>query len=143
LLGTFAGLLWARRRASRSAGWGCISGFAAGCAYGLVALVYGFCFPAPGEGADAQYGFAHGQVLIGALEAYRARAHAPPDSLGALVPEFLASRAWVDRCGPLARCFVYTRQGDAYELSFQYAGPGMNTCTWTTGTRRWDCSGYF
>jgi hypothetical protein len=37
----------------------------------------------------------------------------------------------------------YRRAGGEYELSFRYAGPGMNECTYRSAAAAWRCHGDF
>lgn len=107
-----------------------------------ITLLLGGCTP-PGKGPAAERGYRRSAPVIAALERYRAQHGAYPDSLAALVPGFLADSALrvPDREReryPLG----YRRTVDGYELTFRYAGPGMNTCTYTPAAR-WKCGGYF
>ena len=103
-------------------------------------LLLAACTP-PGKGPRAERGYRAAEPVIQALERYRTERGAYPDSLPQLVPAFLASAALAEpNAGHPLR---YERTADGYALTFRYTGPGMNECTWTPTSRRWDCSGYF
>jgi hypothetical protein len=93
--------------------------------------------PRPGQGRKAEKGYATCEPVIAALERYHQEKGAWPDSLEALVPDYLAG---VPALGgyPLK----YQRAGEGYELQFSYTGPGVNRCTYTPESK-WRCSGYF
>ena len=109
----------------------------------LIPLLLTAC-PAPGEGPLAERGYRRGAPVIAALERYRSERGAYPDSLRQLVPAFLPDSALRVPDRDRERYpLEYQRTADGYELGFRYAGPGMNTCSYTPSTARWKCSGYF
>jgi len=99
--------------------------------------VAAFGCPPPGKGAKAERGYAQAEPIISALDAYHRTKKAYPDSLSQLVPDYLAPAAY--------RAPVEYRklQGDDYDVSFRYSGPGMNECEYRGSSRKWSCSGYF
>jgi hypothetical protein len=104
-------------------------------------LLAGCLFPDPGQGPRARLGYAAAWPVTDALEAYRTAQGAYPDSLPQLVPTFLPAAALAE---PLPGYPLrYVRNAEGYALTFRYVGPGMNWCTWTPRSRRWDCGGYF
>ena|SRR6266566_8021611 len=110
--------------------------FATTAAVALASLTTVGC-PAPGEGQKAEGGYAQSQPIIGALDAYHRTKKAYPDSIAQLIPNYLdpvAYRAPVE---------YHKLQGDDYEVSFRYVGPGMNECHYKGSSRKWSCSGHF
>src|SRR5262249_4436811 len=92
----------------------------------------------PGQGTQAQRGYAATAPIIVALTRYHEAHGSYPDGLEALVPAELASvPAEVD-----SYPILYRRSADSYTLEFSYAGPGMNHCTYMPQTD-WQCSGYY
>jgi hypothetical protein len=99
---------------------------------------------APGEEPKAERGYRRAEPVLGALARFRADRGLYPESLLRLVPEYLSAAALAipDRRQeryPLG----YRRVAEQCELSFRYAGPGMNECTYRSATAAWDCRGYF
>jgi hypothetical protein len=104
---------------------------------GIVAC--GISDEAPGEGAKAEKGYELSATIIDALETYRAENGGYPDTLDALVPDYLAQLP----ADPVIDSFNYVPQDDGYKLSFHYYGPGVNTCDYSSASEAWDCSGYY
>ncbi|MEP6779273.1 MAG: hypothetical protein ABJC26_05230 [Gemmatimonadaceae bacterium] len=102
------------------------------------------CFPAPGEGLLADRGRTNAQSVLLALEQYHTQHGLYPDSLQALVPTLLTDSA---RYGPdlrgRGRPLSYVRTGGSFTLSFEYGGPGLNTCKTNGLGKPWQCSGLF
>ena len=94
----------------------------------------------PGEGAKADEGYSAARPIIASLNTYHEGAGRYPQGLEALVPVYLAE---VPK-GPNGQSFEYrwVAPGTSYSLSFRYAGPGMNVCTYTPETA-WRCYGYY
>ena len=106
------------------------------CTLALACIAVSAC-PAPGKGAKAKRGYAEAQPIIDALAAFHRANNAYPVSLSELVPTYLNKDS-------LTTTTQYRRlESDDYEVSFRYAGPGMNTCAYRATTRRWSCSGLF
>jgi hypothetical protein len=111
-------------------------------ALAAIAAMLAGCWPAPGVGPKADAGYQHAAPVIEALNAFYAARHVYPESLRQLVPEFLPDSAlqrppdwnW-------QRDLRYSGQPNAFELSFWYAGPGSNTCTYTSEAGQWKCGG--
>lgn len=122
-------------------------------AAGVLSLLWmlSACGPPPGVGRDAELGYSASQPVIEALEAYKTQRGEYPRELRDLAAGFLATIPE----GPQHRALQYRRVGDSYKLTFKYAGPGMNKCTYSP--RRhvleqlpgeltkagWVCSGYY
>ncbi len=99
--------------------------------------------PPPGKGAKAERGYRRSEAVVAALEKFHADHGAYPAELSELVPGYLTA----DQLAAPARTqekypFGYRRIDGRYELSFHYAGPGFNTCTYTP-ERGWKCYGAF
>src|SRR6266576_334353 len=110
--------------------------FATTAAVALASMITVGC-PALGKGPKAERGFAQSQPIIDALDAYHRTKKAYPDSLSHLVPNYLEPVAY------RAPVEYHKLQGDDYEISFRYEGPGMNECHYQGSSRKWSCSGYF
>lgn len=111
-----------------------------GAGFILFPLLLAGC-PAPGAGPRAERGYRFGAPVIDALERHLQARGTYPDSLPQLVPAFLPASAL--REPQPGYPFQYRRTPDGYALTFRYTGPGMNHCTWTPRSRKWDCGGYF
>lgn len=82
---------------------------------------------------------------MSALEQYRARHGAFPDSLRTLVPQWLPASTLIGPAPSRATGypFEYVRKDSSFELTFKYVGPGMNHCSISSSARSWQCSGYY
>jgi hypothetical protein len=106
-------------------------------------LVLPACDP-PGKGPRAERGYRRADPVIRALAAYRDAHGSYPAALAELVPRYLPAQALaVPRREQEAYPLAYTRTATGYELSFRYAGPGMNECTYRVPPGAWECGGYF
>jgi hypothetical protein len=104
----------------------------------MAVLVAMMACAAPGEGRKAAAGYALCRPLIDALAEYHNQHGSYPETLEALVPDFVdAVPATYDNL-PLE----YTRTDTSYTLEFSYQRPGMNTCVYRPDGD-WTCSGYF
>lgn len=92
----------------------------------------------PGVGEKAEKGYAASELVISALEQYRADKGSYPEELAELIPEYLA----VNPLTTEVQDFSYLKNGESYSLSFHYLGPGMNTCKYTP-EEKWKCSGAY
>ena len=93
----------------------------------------------PGVGEKAEKGYAASEPVIDALESYKADHGSYPETLTALVPEYLpAAPTKTDELD-----FSYSSTGGSYRFSFHYIGPGMNSCTFAPESKEWDCSGAY
>jgi hypothetical protein len=92
----------------------------------------------PGEGAQAQRGYAAAAPVITALAAYHQSHGSYPASLADLVPTQLSAVPAAVNGYPLE----YHAAAGSYTLAFSYAGPGMNHCTYTP-ENQWHCFGYY
>jgi hypothetical protein len=93
----------------------------------------------PGEGAKAEEGYQLSEPIIAALESYHAPNGEYPDSLDALVPDYLTAIPSGEQIDEL----WYVRTDTSYTLSFSYTGPGMNACNYTPEAGEWACSGAY
>ena len=113
-----------------------------GAAFG--ALLLGARCDAPGEGPKADRGYRRAAPVIAALAHFHADQGQYPDSLPQLVPAYLAAAALAVPDAPQEHYPLgYRRATDQYALSFRYAGPGMNECTYHSAAAAWGCRGYF
>ncbi len=94
----------------------------------------------PGEGAKAEAGYTAARPIIASLNTYHQDVGRYPEQLESLVPVYLTE---VPK-GPDGQPFEYkwVAPGADYSLTFRYAGPGMNVCTYTPETE-WKCYGYY
>lgn len=102
--------------------------------------LYDSMFDRPGEGELAERGYALCAPLIGALEKYRSEHQRYADSLIDLTPTYLSALPQEEMKSMRVAYFTH---GSNYELSFSYAGPGMNTCTYRSEKQAWSCMGYY
>jgi hypothetical protein len=116
--------------------------------------------PPPGKGAAAERGYRRAAPIVSALEDYRAAHGKYPEELMALVPSHLSVDTlddFVCAGDEPARCpenveilrrvteaapYHYRRSDDGYSLSFDYTGPGTNTCVFSPHTK-WKCDGAY
>ncbi len=91
---------------------------------------------APGEGAKAERGYAACAPILAALAEFREANGNYPDSLTALVPDYLNSIPSQVNDQPI----TYSKTAASFTLTFGYVGPGMNICTYAP-ERGWRCSG--
>jgi hypothetical protein len=129
---------------------------------GFLALCLTSCGTIPGKGQKAEDGYRAAAPIIAALEKFRDERGHYPDHLAELAPIYLPdsgallihgrvepvtsphSDAAVSRTGPSSPdSFLYDSKNDAYVLAFQYAGFGMNTCSYDSATKKWSASGYY
>ena len=99
--------------------------------------------PRPGAGAKAEAWYRKAEPVIAALNRYRTERGSYPNSLAELPADWLPPLEERQPHSP-DRGFAYARKGDAYELTFSYAGPGINHCTHYSAPlddRRWSCGG--
>jgi len=121
------------------------------------------CFgPAPGKGRKARAGFRAAAPVILALERFHKSHGQYPATLDELVPTYLpdttallvrgkvkplhsphAAATASPQGNSLLGVFWYHQTGDTYDLSFQYTGPGMNSCSYDPKTKTWLSSGYY
>lgn len=108
-----------------------------------ISLTVAACDP-PGKGPRAERGYRRSAPVIAALEQYRAARGEYPDSLRMLVPRYLSESALRVPDGAGERYpLEYGRTAEGFALTFRYAGPGMNECTYTAEARGWRCGGRF
>ena len=98
----------------------------------------------PGEGPKAARGFRRTAPLIAALAAYHTQHRSYPKTLQQLVPRHLPAASLRPPLAPEQPFpFEYRRTPDGYRLGFRYQGPGMNVCTYRSGSGRWTSHGYY
>jgi hypothetical protein len=130
---------------------------------GCLALCLTSCsWAAPGKGWKARAGYKAAAPVILALEKFHNDHGNYPANLGELVPVYLPNARELRVRGkakpvysprapapdPLEAYshfdeFGYRRDGDEYELSFSYTGPGMNHCWYNSKTKSWAAGGYY
>lgn len=98
------------------------------------------CTP-PGQGEKALAGFRASGAILHALGEHHATKGTYPDKLELLAPTSLSASQVTPPAG-IAR-FDYESKGSSFTFAFRYNGPGVNTCTFTSTTRTWDCSGHY
>lgn len=106
----------------------------------LLAFLLGGC-PPPGQGPKAEAGYRRAAPVIDALDRYHQARGSYPETLAALVPEWLPAASEAHPLG-----LGYVRHGEHYKLSFSYGGPGVNHCLYDTGATppsSWQCHGYY
>ena len=109
----------------------------------LLAFVITSCDD-PGEGPKAARGYARAEAVINALEAFRRERGSYPESLGQLVPRFLPARALDVPTAEQERYpLEYRTDSGEFTVAFRYVGPGMNECSFASGSRKWRCSGHY
>ena len=120
------------------------------------------CWSAPGEGRKARAGYKAAEPVIVALEKFRKELGHYPTNLCQLVPDYLSDANALHvrhEIKPLysprsekpasqtvesaSLPFSYRVEGDDYDLSFEYIGPGVNTCFYSSRTGRWSANGYY
>jgi len=104
------------------------------------ALLLGAC-PPPGQGSKAEAGYRRAAPVIVALDRYHQERGSYPETLAELPPGSLAAPASGQPLG-----LQYKLRGEHYELSFSYAGPGVNHCSYDSSAaepQRWKCRGYY
>lgn len=110
-------------------------------AVALVTLACNAIFPTeepPGVGDKAEHGYALSKPVIDALEQYKEDNGVYPDTLAELAPNYLLEAPKKND----ELDFSYSSTGDSFSFSFQYFGPGMNTCVYTP-EKQWQCSGAY
>jgi hypothetical protein len=143
-----AGVLFAARRdephSPTQTGRFALRGFGLGVIGSITLLFLASCYPPPGEGILARDGYGRGALVVDALDRFKRDHGQYPDSL-TLVSQSLDADILARPSGSGERYrWRYQRSApDAFVLSFQYTGPGMNTCELRSDIRRWTCSGYF
>lgn len=124
-------------------------------AIGLV-LCLASCQTPVGTGRKAEAGYRAAVPVIAALERFHEKRGHYPSDLHELVPEFIPNARIllyrgrvqpVNAPGQTASIpeaeFGYHLDGDAYDLTFSYTGPGMNHCWYDSRTRIWSARGYY
>jgi len=95
--------------------------------------------PPPGQGRAAETGYRRSEPIIAALDRFRAVHGAYPGALSELdVPVEVLQPPLGPGQGP----WEYRSERDSYELTFRYAGPGMNRCVYSP-EKHWQCHGYY
>jgi hypothetical protein len=156
LAAPFVFALWGLRRDQRRTQRGTVPHFGfysfGGCALGSVFCLFLLfmvtCFgPPSGRGARAEAGYAIAAPILAALERYHADHGAYPESLNALLPDYLSPSEIPfpqERPGTLGEDgFAYSTDSSGFRLGFRYTGPGINRCIYKSATKHWSCGGYF
>ncbi len=114
----------------------------------LCLLLTGCFGPAPGHGAKANVGFRTGERVIVALDRFQGEHGHYPTKAEELVPRYLPSPdalAYTYHGDP-NRVFYHREKDGSFSLEFGYVAgfPSyMNSCSYTSKTRRWRCVGYY
>ena len=109
----------------------------------LFALALMACW-SPGSAARRQHGYDRATPIIAALERFHAKHGAYPDSLPELVPDYLPAPALaIPTASRETYPWRYVADTSGYTLQFNYVGPGMNWCRYTSRGARWNCGGYY
>lgn len=93
----------------------------------------------PGVGEKAEKGYAFSEPIIAALEQYKTDHGSYPEKLDQLAPDYLPAPP----TAPEGLDYSYSSDGSTYSFSFHYRGPGLNTCTYKSEVKEWNCSGAF
>jgi hypothetical protein len=122
----------------------------------MIVLASATCLTGCWSPGDRHAGYYAGKRVITALEGFHDDHGQYPERLDELVPRYLHGRRdllWKGRVQPLnapghdqtaeEQPLEYSREGDAYTLSFSYASFGMNILTYDSRTRKWHQSGYY
>lgn len=123
---------------------------------GCVALCVTSCQSPPGQGWKAETGFHHAVPVIAALEEFHRDRGTYPIELSELVPAYLSFDklllpsplgGGIERIRSTApnnpHMFSYDQNGNSYDLSFSYEGPGINRCFYDSKTKSWYSHGYY
>jgi hypothetical protein len=126
--------------------------FATSLLVGSLAFCVTSCWTPAGKGRKAKEGYSAAVPVIAALDRFH-------EELNELVPLYLPAEALLLHGGiqpassPRAASsaegwdirprFGYHQDGDAYDLSFSYTGPGMNQCWYDSKTKKWGAGGYY
>lgn len=100
------------------------------------------CQP-PGEGRKAVHGMEKGAEIISALEAFRSTAGRYPRSLQELGGGYEGADLDYDSVGVM---YHYSSSAEErFSLSFNYHGPGTNTCSLVPDVSPpdWNCTGAY
>ena len=116
-----------------------------GATLGFLVLVFTTCFTPAGYGDRAIEGRSRAHVVMSALGRYQVSHGALPDSLSALVPQYLEASALdgPSHGGGKGYPFRYVRKDSTYVLTFEYTNPGINNCQISSVDRTWRCDRYF
>jgi len=108
----------------------------------IIFFAVNFVFaPEPGKGEKAEKGYALCEQIIGELEGFREAQRKYPDSLGVVLSHLPDQRRMVAK-----EYQVTYRPSDSarsFSLTFTYTGPGVNHCTYSSATKKWECHGYY
>ena len=93
----------------------------------------------PGAGAKAAECYRSANGVMRAVYRFKQAHGSFPDSIKDLPQLGLAPFLSTPDGYPIE----YRSDGTKFEIGFQYTGPGMNYCHYSSLTRRWSCGGYF
>lgn len=98
---------------------------------------------APGEGNTSLIAYRELAVVIQALEKFRADRGVYPNQLTELAPQFIKSLPSMHNDRHNLRIkYTPTNGGSEFLLSFDYHGPGTNSCNYRSFTG-WQCYGAY
>jgi hypothetical protein len=136
--------------------------FISACLTAGLAFCATSCWTPPGKGRKAESEYKAAAPVIAALDKFHTEHGHYPTNVSDLLPMYLpGSKALLvrGRVEPLSSpqsdgprrqprdssldSFRYWSGRDTYTLMFQYVGPGMNTCTYDSKTKRRTAVGYY
>ena len=100
-----------------------------------IGLAFFFGCATPGHGEKAEHGYATLQPVIEALKRYKSDNGRYPNDLNELVPKYLSSFPREIDGFPM-------EYSPAYNLHFDYTGPGYNHCDYSPNIY-WTCGGSY
>ena len=100
------------------------------------------CMEKPGEGKQAQQGFAAADPIINALENYRNEQGKYPGRLSELVPHYLEKDPQKDDKSEVRFIYYPAEESMSYSLRMSYPTLfGADECRYTPTEKRWVCGG--
>jgi hypothetical protein len=106
---------------------------------GVVPFV-SWCGERPGGGEKATRCYQAANGLMRAVYNYRRQHGSYPASIRDIPRESLKGV----HPAPEGRFIEYEARADGeFQVSFEYSGPGMNQCIYSSRSKRWECSGWY
>jgi hypothetical protein len=100
------------------------------------------CIEKPGEGKQAQQGFAAADPIINALENYKNEQGKYPARLSELVPQYLEKDPQKDDKSEIRFVYYPAEESTSYSLRLSYPTIfGADECRYTPAEKRWTCGG--
>ncbi len=108
----------------------------------LVLISFTACVEKPGEGKQAQQGFAAADPVINALENYKNEQGKYPGRLSELVPQYLEKDPQKNESGEIQFIYYPTEENTSYHLRMSYPTLfGADECRYTPTEKKWTCGG--